>query len=117
MIALVPVSRPAEVLLWAAPMPGSWKIWRRPVTGTRREPELLAVDLEGVGCELSGRVRPPSGDDYEIHGWVDADSGIWRLQSIERPEEPIWALAGWDPAFGAADGGQATLVAHKLPAP
>lgn len=98
-------------------LPGTWKIWKRLRSGQRREPELLEVTLESTGCELAGRVEPPSGDSYDVHGWVDPDSGVWRLQPVEQTEGPIWALAGWDPAFGAADGGQATLVAHKQPSP
>jgi hypothetical protein len=98
-------------------LPGTWKIWKRPLSGSRREPELFEVKLESSGCAISGRVHPPSGVTHDIHGWVDPDSGVWRLQPTDRPAWPIWALAGWDPAFGAADGGKATLVAHKQPSP
>lgn len=98
-------------------LPGMWKIWKRPLSGPRREPELFEVELESTGCDLSGHLRPSSGGIHDLHGWIDPDSGLWRLQRTDQPEGPIWALTGWDPAFGAADGGKATLVAHRQPSP
>ena len=98
-------------------IPGTWTVWKRPIAGVDGSAERFELRLESVGCELTGRVRPPSGVVHDIHGWVDPNSGLWRLQPVDRPGWPIWALTGWDPAFGAADGGKATLVAHRRPSP
>ncbi len=93
-------------------LPGEWRVWKRGRSGGARA-ERFELRLESVGCELTGRVKPPSGHVQELDGWVDPNTGVWRLQPRERPELPVWALAGWDPAFGAADRGEATLVAHR----
>ena len=97
-------------------LPGEWTIWKRPRTADGRV-ERFELHLESAGCELSGRVIPPSGRTRDVHGWVDPDTGVWRLQPTGRTDWPIWALAGWDPAFGAADGGKTMLVAHRRDSP
>jgi len=90
-------------------LPGRWAVWKRPRTGEQRAAERFELALESAGCELWGRLQPPSGPAQDVLGRVDASDGVWRLDGTD------WALTGWDPAFGAADGGRATLAAHRLP--
>lgn len=90
-------------------LPGRWAVWKRPRTGEQRVAERFELALESAGCELWGRLQPQSGPAQDVLGRVDASDGVWRLDGTD------WALTGWDPAFGAADGGRATLAAHRLP--
>lgn len=74
--------------------------------------EVVELTLESAACSLSGQRRAADAT-HAVHGWVD-DRGVWRLQAVDRPTEPVWALVGWDPAFGVAEGGGAVLAAQKL---
>lgn len=85
---------------------GRWRVTRSD------RAEVVELTLGSAACSLSGQRH--TGDASEaVHGWVD-DRGVWRLQAVERPEEPVWALVGRDPAFGVAEGGGAILAAQRL---
>lgn len=107
----------SELLGWPlAPSDACLKVAQR-LTGRWRlsrsdRSEDAELTLESAGCSLTGEHRTPTLGSA-VQGWVD-DKGVWRLQEIDRPDAPVLALVGWDPAFGVTDGGGAILAAQKL---
>jgi hypothetical protein len=97
-------------------LPGRWRVQKRSERAGAIRQDTFMLELQSAGCELTGTVRREDGvgSTHTVSGVVDT-SGVWRLSRKKAPDEPIWALVGWDPAFGAADRGASGLVAQKIP--